>query len=105
MHAAADSVCVLRQVHKQTLLCKLFPECCMCTDTTGMIPAYVYGHMCIYGQAYCVQPPPQWCGLVGVGGGWRVSGRLGGVLLGGGQGSQRGPGSYASPTQAINPIT
>ena len=27
--------------------------------------------------------------------GWR--GWLGGVLLGGGQGSQRGPGSYASP--------
>ena len=33
------------------------------------------------------------------------SGRLGGMLLGGGQGSQRGPGSFANPTQAINPIT
>ena len=43
-------------------------------------------------------PPPM---VKGGGGG---SGRLCGVL-GGGQGSQRGPGSYASPTQAINPLT
>ena len=31
------------------------------------------------------------------------SGRLGGVLPGGGRGSQRGPGCYASPTQAMLP--
>ena len=64
MHAAADSVCVLRQVHKQTLLCKLFPECCMCADTTGMIPAYVYGHICILVRrmAFPASPPMVWSG-------------------------------------------
>ena len=71
---------------------------------------YIYIH--IYTHAYLVRrqafpppPPSQWYGLVEVGGGWRVRRVvwLGGVLLW--AGSQRGPGSYASPTQAISPIT
>ena len=61
--------------------------------------------------AFPAPPPPQWYGLVGVGGGgggWRVRRVVWPVGWGaavGGHGSQRGPGSYAIPTQAINPIT
>ena len=54
--------------------------------------------------AFPAPPPPQWYGLAGVGGGgggWRMRR----VVWPVGHGSQRGPGSYASPTQAINPIT
>ena len=51
---------------------------------------------------------PQWYGPVRVGkGGAGVcgegSGRLGVVLMWGGQGSQRGPGSYASPCALLKP--
>ena len=64
---------------------------------------------CIYGQASGVPGPPPpmvWSGIGG--GGWRVRSVVWPVGWGaavGGQGSQRGPGSYASPTQAINLIT
>ena len=65
-------------------------------DTTQPVYIYIY----IYGQASGVPaPPPQ---------GWRVRRVVWPVGCGaavGGNGSQRGPGSYASPAQARNLMT
>ena len=70
---------------------------------------YIYIYVKGNGQASGVSSPPRpmvWSGRGwGGGGGWRVRRGVGAVgwgAAGGGQGSQRGPGSYA--TQAINPI-